>query len=278
MWKILYFIVFVLRSLDFVGLVYLSERLALVTMGGRGGAACDSVPDAVFAKIFALLPSAQIASSCSLVCRAWRNCTSDATLWSELCEGTGLRGIDAMRCLGGWKGLFGSVYGVNLVASPHFERIQEVEKECMKTRPLRPFEAKHRLTINRICSDDETGEEAKSYSFWATDGGSVFQRGGGDGVLRECPALDCPPCPGAEDKPVMATSWDWGKVQQYIGFPTFSNKFLDCSPPMMFSIWYAGKKGAPSVFKAQVVLRDELKNVIFSWYAPDRFFVHLAVE
>ncbi|KAG0601675.1 hypothetical protein M758_11G130900 [Ceratodon purpureus] len=233
--------------------------------GGRGVATCESVPDAVFAKIFALLPSAQIASSCALVCRAWRDYTQDATLWSELCEGSGLRAIDAMRCLGGWRGLFGSVYGLNLVASPHFERVHFYEADRLKHQSLRPWEPKHRLIIDRICSDNESDEETHSYGYWATEGGSVFQRGGGDGVLRECPAHDCSPCPVAEREPVLATSWDWGKVQQYIGLQTFSNKFLDCSPPMMFSIWYAGKKGAPSVFKAQVVLRDELKNIIFVW-------------
>jgi F-box protein 2 len=242
-------------------------------MGGvKGVATSESVPDAVFAKIFALLPSAQIASSCALVCRAWRDYTHDATLWSELCEGSGLRAIDAMRCLGGWKGLFGSVYGVNLVASPHFERVHFYDADRLKHEPLRPWEPKHRLIIDRICSDDESNEESHSYGYWATEGGSVFQRGGGDGVLRECPPLDCPPCPAAQGKPALATSWDWGKVQQYVGLQTFSNKFLDCSPPMTFSIWYAGTKGAPSVFKAAVVLRDELKNIIFYWYVTARWF------
>lgn len=226
---------------------------------------CESIPDVVLAKIFALLPSSQIASSCALVCKAWRDCTYDATLWSELCEGSGLRGIDAMRCLGGWKGLFGSVYGINLVATPHFERIHYLEADRLKHQSLRPWEPKHRLIIDRICSVDESDEEPHSYGYWATEGGSVFQRGGGDGVLRELPPVDCCPCPAAADKPVMATSWDWGKVQQYIGLQTFSNKFLDLSPPMMFSIWYAGKTSAPSVFKAQVILRDELKNIIFCW-------------
>lgn len=54
MWKILYFIVFVLWLLDFVGLVYLLEWLVLVMMGGRGGVVCDSVLDVVFVKIFVL--------------------------------------------------------------------------------------------------------------------------------------------------------------------------------------------------------------------------------
>lgn len=233
---------------------------------GRGGCTFDNVPDVLLAKIFLLLPSTQIANSCALVCKSWRDCTYDATLWSELLEGTGLRGIDAMRCLGGWRGLFGYLYGTNLVVTPHFERIHEHDADRIKHELLRPWEPKHRLIIDRICSDNESDEEAHSYGYWATEGGSVFQRGGGDGVLRECPAQDCSPCPVAADKPVMATSWDWGKVQQYIGLQTFSNKFLDCSPPLMFSIWYAGKKGFPSLFKAQVVLRDELKNIIFTWY------------
>lgn len=233
---------------------------------GRVGTTFESIPDAVLVKIFALLSSSQIASSCALVCRAWRDSTCDATLWSELCEGSGLRGNDAMQCLGGWKGLFGSVYGVNLIASPYFERIHYLDADRLKHQFLRPWEPKHRFIIDRICRTDECDEEPHFYGYWATEGGSVFQRGGGDGVLRECPASDCSPCPVAVDKLLMATSWHWGKVQQYVGLQTFSNKFLNCSPPMMFSIWYAGRKGDPSVFKCQVVIRDELKNVIFSWY------------
>lgn len=236
---------------------------------GRMGvrpAGCERVPDAVFAKIFALLPASQIVSSCALVCKAWRDSTHDATLWSDLCVGSGLRALDAMRCMGGWKGLFGSVYGVNLVASPHFERIHHIDAERMKGHSLRPWEPKHRVLYDRICSVDEDHDEPHPFCHWATEGGSVFQRGGGDGVLREYPPIGCPPCPVARDKPVLATSYEWGKVQQYVGLQTFSNKFLDSCPAMLFSIWFAGRQGSPSSFKVQVILRDELKNVIFCWY------------
>jgi F-box protein 2 len=231
----------------------------------RSANCCERVPDAVLAKIFALLPASQIASSCALVCKAWRDCTHDETLWMDLCMGSGLRGMDAMRCMGGWKGLFGAVYGVNLVASPHFERIHHIDSERIKDQPLRPWEPKHRLLYDRICSVDENPDEPHPYCHWAAEGGSVFQRGGGDGVLRECPPLDCQPCPAAREKSVLATSYEWGKVQQYVGLQTFSNKFLDSSPAIMFSVWYAGKIGSPGVFKVEVILRDELKNAIFSW-------------
>jgi F-box protein 2 len=227
---------------------------------------CESLPDAVFAKVLLLLPAVEIARSCALVCRQWRDATQDVSLWSELCGGTGLRSLDALRCMGGWKGLFGTVYGVNLVASPHFSRIHHMEAEQMKGQALRPWEPKHRLIYDRICNVEEDHDEPHSFSHWATEGGSVFQRGGGDGVLREDPPQGCDPCPAALDKPVLATSYEWGRVQQYIGLQTFSNKFLDNSPPMMYSIWFAGRQGAPSLLRVQVLLRDELKNVIHSWY------------
>ncbi len=228
---------------------------------------CESLPDAVFAKVLLLLPAVEIARSCALVCRQWRDATQDASLWNELCAGSGLRELDALRCMGGWKGLFGTVYGLNLVASPHFSRIHHIEAEQMKRQALRTWEPKHRLIYDRICNVEENHEEPPSFCHWAAEGGSVFQRGGGDGVLREDPPQGCPPCPAALDKPVLATSYEWGGVQQLIGLHTFANKFLDTSPPLIFSIWFAGRQGSPSVFRVKVLLHDELKNVIHSWYA-----------
>ncbi|CAM6032833.1 unnamed protein product [Sphagnum compactum] len=230
---------------------------------------CESLPDAVFAKVLLLLPAVEIARSCALVCRQWRDATQDVSLWNELCAGSGLRELDALRCMGGWKGLFGTVYGLNLVASPHFSRIHHIEAEQMKRQALRTWEPKHRLIYDRICNVEENHDEPPSFCHWAAEGGSVFQRGGGDGVLREDPPQGCPPCPAALDKPVMATSYEWGGVQQLIGLHTFANKFLDTSPPLIFSIWFAGRQGAPSVFRVKVLLHDELKNVIHSWDSGD---------
>ena len=83
--------------------------------------------------------------------------------------------------------------------------------------------------------------------------------------MRECPPVGCPPCPGSETKPVIATSYDWGKVQQCISFPMFSKKFLDSSPPLLVSAMFSGVKGVESKVKVQVLIRDDLKNSILFW-------------
>lgn len=225
----------------------------------------EELPDAVYSEIFRFLPSSQIAGSCSLVCRSWRDIASDSPLWRHLCQAAGLSASDCLRCLLGWKGLFGQVFGQNMVACPHFEPVLPMDMEAMKHQTLAPWEPKHRLLLNRVSALDENHDDSHTYSFWAVEGGSVFQRGGGDGVVRECPPVGCPPCPAAPDKPVLATSFEWGKIQQCISFPAFSKKFLDSCPPLLVSAWYAGMHGTESKVKLQVLLRDDLKNSILFW-------------
>ncbi|KAJ7570009.1 hypothetical protein O6H91_01G103700 [Diphasiastrum complanatum] len=237
-----------------------------MAMAAGGLSHCERLPEAILAKILALLPAQHIAGVCALVCRAWNEVAKDPALWSHLCEGSGLKPVDALRQIGGWKALFASVYGSNLVASPHFERLHHIEADRLKAQVLRPWETRHRLLLDRItCLYDHSHDEYKPYCHWAAEGGSVFQRGGGDGIVREQPPVNCPPCPAAPHAPVVATSYDWGKLQQYVGLQTFSNRFLNASPPLFLSVWYAGEKNTAALFKVKLVLRDELKNPLYEW-------------
>ncbi|MCO5573866.1 hypothetical protein L7F22_027641 [Adiantum nelumboides] len=226
---------------------------------------CEDLPNALFSEIFQFLPASQVAGACSLVCRLWRDLADDAPIWRDMCKEAGLSETDCLRCLFGWKGLFGLVFGQNMVASPCFESVPHMEMEAMKHQRLGAWEPKHRILLNRISSLDDDHEDSHTYSFWAVEGGTVFQRGGGDGVVRECPPVGCPPCPAFPDRPVIATSFEWGKVQQCISFPTFSEMFLDSSPPLLVSLWYAGRRDAESQIKLQVLFRDKFKHCISFW-------------
>lgn len=235
--------------------------------GGVGRTGWESIPDAISAEIFSLLPAEDILRSCALVCKSWRSLTRDQTLWSQLCEGSGLRHEDAKMYFGGWRGLYGAVFGTNLIASPHFERIHHMDANYMKSQPLMLWEAKHRLLFDRICWEDEVSyEDFQSFSHWQTEGGCLFQRGGGDGIIREQPPLGLPPCPGAPDKPVIATSREWGKVAQYVGLQAFPPTFLDVSPPVMLSVWYGPRQDVQAVFRVQMHFRNAVKATLFAWY------------
>ncbi|CAM6090727.1 unnamed protein product [Calypogeia fissa] len=227
------------------------------------------LPEDLHMKIFSLLPPQDIASSCALVSRYWRYYSCSETLWKDFCERGGLRDpLDTTR-FKTWRDLYAAVYGTNLIGSPYFQRIDRIDAKILKARVPRICEPKYNIYPDRLYSEDERHEEPHSYCHWMCDGGSRFQRGGGDGIIRECPPADCQPFPGAPGEPVLATSYDWGKVYQFVDLNLFPRRFLDQSPPLVLSVWYAGRKGTIGLFRIQVGLQDKNNKIIFSNFSGD---------
>ncbi|EFJ17503.1 hypothetical protein SELMODRAFT_420884 [Selaginella moellendorffii] len=226
---------------------------------------CERLPDVVLCRIFMLLPPRLVARVCSFVCRSWRDVSLDPSLWSYYCQNTGLRSADEIKLSGGWRALFIAVFGPNLVGSPCFRPIEQLEVDQAKSKAPGPWEPKHRVILDRIAVLDDVEENYHSYSHWGVEAGSQFHRGGGDGVVRENPPVDCSPCPSVPLESVIATSHDWGRLQHYIGFQTFSNKFLDQSPPFVLTAWFAARRGSPGLFRINLLLRDDLKNCKSVW-------------
>lgn len=234
----------------------------------RGTWRWQALPDDLYVKIFCLLPAQEITSSCALVCRSWRHFSSNDNLWKELCKRAGLRdlrGLLASSRLKTWRSLFRALYGTNLIASPHFERIDHIDYNFLRNRRAQNCEPMFTLSPDRLFSEDENHDDYHNFCHWVPSGSaSQVNSGGGDGMIRECPPVGCPPCPGAPGKPVLATSFDWGTVCQSVKLARFPRDFLDQSPPLLLSVWYAGRRGSVGLFRIEVGLRDVLNRVIFS--------------
>ncbi|CAI5526525.1 unnamed protein product [Closterium sp. Naga37s-1] len=106
------------------------------------------------------------------------------------CQGNGLTEDDTHLVLGGWRGLYERIFGANLVGCPHFERIDHIDTERIKSAldddPYPPFEVTRRIYKERLFTLGETEEQPGARSYWALEGGGlVFHRGGSHRLVRQ---------------------------------------------------------------------------------------------
>ncbi|CAI5986522.1 unnamed protein product [Closterium sp. NIES-64] len=192
---------------------------------------------------------------------------------SMFCQGNGLTEDDTHLVLGGWRGLYERIFGANLVGCPHFEGIDHIDTDRIKSAldddPYPPFEPTHRIYKERLFTLGETEEEPAARSYWALEGGGlVFHRGGSHRLVRQAVfgkrdtlpwlpgtrglevekhrvnypgggvrigGVDC--TEGSSSMVLCSYGESYSTLQQSIGVKSFGSPFLDSCPLIEVSAW-----------------------------------------